>query len=350
MDKRSKVIAVVIAGLLMLVGINARAMPEQAEATRTPKSGNTASYSPYDVIAAVNAVRAANGLPAFEVNGALMAAAQAHSNYQASIGSTTHTGQGGSDVKSRALAAGYGGGADVSVTENIFGGGKASPQQAVSWWQGDSLHLNTLLSTRHTEAGAGVAEANGSIYYTLDVGAVNGGSVAPAATSAVSAAAPAAAGSAQPTAVAYGSFKIAKPGPDGSIVHVVQSGQTLWTIAAMYEVTVDNLLQLNGLNSSSFIVTGQKIIIRAPGANETEAFSTAAVQATKTAPNPTPMPRRTATRAATAQAMLLPTQASAPAASGGGAVGANLLLVLIAVLVVGGAGMMVAGFVLKRVE
>ena len=145
-----------------------------AKATRTPKNQG---YNPYDVIAAVNSVRAANGLPAFQTNGALMAAAQAHSEYQASIGSTTHTGQGGSDVKSRALAAGYGGGENVSVVENIYGGMNATPQQAVNWWQGDSLHLNTLLSTRHTDAGAGVATSGGVVYYTLDVGSVSGGPV-----------------------------------------------------------------------------------------------------------------------------------------------------------------------------
>jgi len=119
-------------------------------------------------------VRAANGLPAYQINGALMAAAQAHSGYQASIGTTTHTGQGGSDVKSRALAAGYGGGSDVSVVENIYSGMNASPQQAVQWWQGDGLHLNTLLSTRHIDIGVGVATAGNTVYYTLDVGSVAG--------------------------------------------------------------------------------------------------------------------------------------------------------------------------------
>ncbi len=353
MDKRLRMIVVLAAGFMLWAGISAGNTPVQAKATRTPKSGNASSYSAYDVIAAVNAVRAANGLAPFEINGALMAAAQAHSNYQASIGSTTHTGQGGSDVKSRAIAAGYGEGAAVSVIENIYGGGKATPQQAVAWWQGDSLHLNTLLSTRHTDVGAGVAEANGSIYYTLDVGAVTGGSSSsPATTSSgsVSAAQATASGSAQTTAVAYNPVKVAEPGPDGSIVHVVQVGQTLWTIAATYNVAVDELLQLNGLATGAFIVPGQKIIIRPPGAVETTMPTVSITEVTQVPVTPTLIPRHTATRAATEQAMLAPTQAKSLALTSRSGRGIDPLLVVIAILVVGGGVLMIVGYTLKRAE
>ncbi|MFM8321711.1 MAG: CAP domain-containing protein, partial [Chloroflexota bacterium] len=179
-----------LALLLPLYGQSARAAAAPAaaapasglaaKATKTPRSTGGAAAgapSPYDVIAAVNSVRAAHGLAGFTTNGALMAAAQAHSDYQAAIDSTTHTGSGGTTVKTRALAAGYGGGADVSVIENIYGGMGASVQNAVGWWQGDAIHLNTLLAERQTDAGAGVAvSASGVVYFTLDVGAVVGGS------------------------------------------------------------------------------------------------------------------------------------------------------------------------------
>lgn len=231
-----------------------------AKATKTPKN-NTAG-SAYDVIAGVNQIRAANGLAPLQVNAALMAAAQSHSQYQASIGQTTHIGSGGSDVKTRALAAGYGGGSDVSVIENIYGGMGATPARAVSWWQGDGPHLNTMVSTRHNEVGAGIATSGEMVFITLVVGAVNSGAPAPANPGPAVSASPAAVGPAQPTAVAYFPVNIATPQPDGSLIHIVQPGQTLWTIAASYQVPLPDLLQLNGFTESSTIFPGDQVVVK----------------------------------------------------------------------------------------
>lgn len=49
--------------------------------------------------------------------------------------------------------------------------------------------------------------------------------------------------------------------PDGSQVHIVQPGQTLWGIAQVYGVPLDTLRQLNGISGST-IYAGQAIIIR----------------------------------------------------------------------------------------
>lgn len=324
--------------------------PARAKPTRTPSGGSGNAPSPSAVIAAVNAVRSANGLAPFQTNAALMAAAQAHSNYQASIGSATHSGAGGSDVKSRALAAGYGGGADVSVIENIYSGMNASPQQAVSWWQGDSLHLGTLLATRQTEVGAGVAVSGGVVYYTLDVGVVVGGS-APA----VSTGSPAAAGTggaAATSSVAYNPVEVSTPNPDGSIIHVVKEGQTLWTIAAIYKMDINELLTINGMYPTSLIRPGQKITIRPAGQQPTDTPEGTPTEV----PTRTPRPTRTPTAPVTAAAVLAATQGVDLGGAGlGGAVaagkrGPNLLLIGIGVLVVGGAVLLLAGNLLKRVE
>jgi LysM repeat protein len=50
--------------------------------------------------------------------------------------------------------------------------------------------------------------------------------------------------------------------PDGSQVHIVQPGQTLWGIAQVYGVSLDTLRQLNGISGST-IYAGQAIIIKA---------------------------------------------------------------------------------------
>jgi hypothetical protein len=60
----------------------------------------------------------------------------------------------------------------------------------------------------------------------------------------------------------------ATPRPDGSIVHVVQEGQTLWTIAAVYGLDLAQLLSLNGLAEDSFVHPGDEVIVR-PAATAT---------------------------------------------------------------------------------
>ncbi len=210
----------------------------------------------YQVIALVNQVRASYGLPALQANSALMAAAQGHSDYQASIGSTTHSGQGGSSPLQRAMAAGYGGGAKVYVSENIYSGNNASPSQAVNWWTGDGIHLQTMINPNATDAGAGVAQSGSTVYYTLLVGYVAGspgsGSGAPPAASETKA----------PTKPPFIPLITSTPNADGSIVHVVQAGQALWNIAAIYNIPLAELLALNGLTENSFIYPGDKILIR----------------------------------------------------------------------------------------
>jgi LysM repeat protein len=349
---------------LPLLGMRSASLA--AKPTKTPKKGSgSSSGNAYDVIAAVTQVRAANGLPPFAVNGALMAAAQAHSDYQAASGSISHSGSGGSNPTSRALAAGYSG----SVIENIYGGMNASPQTAVSWWQGDSLHLNTLLSTRHTDAGAGVATSGGVVYYTLDVGSGTGGSSGSTGASTLSASGAAAA---LATAVAFNPVLIATPNPDGSIVHVVQAGQTLWAIAATYKMALADLLQLNGFTSNTFIYPGNKILIKPVGPSA--AISAGAVisitATTGTGAPGAPDPTRAATRlpktpAGSLPEIRTPTHASAMIAQGSttpvklstapapaptrpASSGPDPVLIIVAGLVLGGTGLLVVGFVLKR--
>ncbi len=214
------------------------------------------------LIAEVNSRRAANGLPAYQINSALMAAAQAHSDYQASIGSATHTGAGGSRPADRAVAAGYGGGAHVNVTENIYSGMNVSPATAVDWWIADGgWHLQGVLSSTYQDVGAGVGIADNKYYYTLDVGVVAG--AAPQANSASG-------NQANVTkAAVVKPMALATAAADGSIVHVVQSGQTLWTIAAKYNIPLQELLTLNQLNQNSFLHPGDKVVVKpssTPGA------------------------------------------------------------------------------------
>ncbi|MBU2610550.1 MAG: LysM peptidoglycan-binding domain-containing protein, partial [Chloroflexi bacterium] len=85
------------------------------------------------------------------------------------------------------------------------------------------------------------------------------------------------------------------PNPDGSIIHIVQKGDTIYGIAFAYGIPVEELLRLNGLTLDSVIHVGKQLIIR-------PAFTP-----TPTSPTSTPTRRPTATPWLTSTATLTAT-------------------------------------------
>lgn len=252
---------------------------------------SAARYSNAQELAAeVNALRAQNGLPPYQLNPVLMAVAQAHAEYMAATGMVTHYSADGSRPFQRALAAGYPVAGDLTqggfFSENIIAGRNMTAAQAVQAWTGDAPHLNTMLADHLTEMGVGVAVQGDVYYYVVDAARPASGSVAytpvnPQGT---------------PVTVAPPVVPVAvtsTPNPDGRVVHIVQSGQTLWTIAAVYGVSLEELRALNGL-SDDWIQPGQEIIVRAGN------------PVSVTPPLPTPMPSHTATAAPTLQSYAAP--------------------------------------------
>ncbi len=221
----------------------------------------SALASANELISEVNALRLENGLPAYNINSILMQIAQAHTNYQASIGTGTHYSADGSRPFQRALAAGYPVAGDLSrggfFSENIIWGTGKTAAEAVSDWQGDAPHLNTMLSPNLQDVGAGVANAGGMTYYTLDAGLASG--------SPVSYTAPAGGISAAPGTEIVSDFmlpvSVNTPNESGSVYHEVQFGQTLWSIAIAYETTVEQIKQANQLTGID-IYEGQKLLIK----------------------------------------------------------------------------------------
>jgi hypothetical protein len=53
--------------------------------------------------------------------------------------------------------------------------------------------------------------------------------------------------------------------PDGSIIHIVQPGDTMTGISTAYGVAIDTIMQLNSLRSSRFIFVGQELLIKRAG-------------------------------------------------------------------------------------
>jgi uncharacterized protein YkwD len=247
----------------------------------------------WQLIAEVNGLRAAYGLPAYEINNSLMSAAQKHSNYQAQIGTWTHTGSGGSRPHDRAVAAGYGGGAQVYVSENVATGINLSTSRTVNeMWQ-DAIHLETMISSQYTHIGAGVGHAGDLVYYTIVVGYI-AGSPGSGAEPGNSSTPSGGGGSPAPTLIPIQPISIATPGVDGSLTHVVQYGQFLENIANAYEVNLIDLLTLNGLSKETIIYPGDKLLIKAGETPESSPNLTV-LETVQESERTTPTPRVTST-------------------------------------------------------
>lgn len=252
--------------------------------TTAKVSASNSTSTQNELANAVNALRIAHGLVPYSINSTLMSIAQSHSDYQASIGIMTHYGTGGSRPFQRALAAGYPVAGDLSLggyfSENIAAGNFSIPD-VISLWQGDAPHLNTMLSTTLMDIGAGISVSGNTIYYTIDVGL---------STSSSSTDQNGATPRNYPTYPPFVSIRTVTPGGDGSITHVVQAGETLWTIASVYHLSVEDLMNLNHL-SSDIIYVGQKILIKL-ASSPTGIILTATIP-TETAilaiPSPTPL-------------------------------------------------------------
>jgi uncharacterized protein YkwD len=252
------------------------------------------------LLAEINGFRGANGLAPLSENIYLNIAAQNQADYIASTGVGSHIGEGGSTSSDRALAAGYGEGATIWVTENwAKGPGLTASECVYDMWAPSSDHLDNMLTTWHNEFGAGVAlDINGFTVYVAVFGHTSGSSVPVQSTSAPSG----------PTATQVPYIQpvtTSTPNPDGSVVHIVQPGQSLYPIAEAYGVSLADILALNNLTEEDPIFPEQALLIVPASAtltptNETpdaEDFTptpqptpTETPQATLTAAEPTPTP------------------------------------------------------------
>jgi LysM repeat protein len=251
----------------------------------------SAQSSAGDLVNAVNALRAARGLSPYQVDGNLMAFAKEHSEYQASIGTVTHTHIDGSTPE------------QDNVFENVAEGLNLPAETVVNQLWSDSLHQSTMIGIKAGYIGAGVATSNGVTYYTIDIRKTEGftytpqvvPTAAPGSTAVVSQQTPAS------TPIPFVALATATPHSNGMVIHIVGYGQTLFNIALAYGVTVPELQNLNNMASSTNIYAGQKLLIRAPNpALATAALLTAtAAHVTPTVPHTATATRRpTATRTA----------------------------------------------------
>jgi len=125
----------------------------------------------YDVITAVNALRASYGLTPYTVDNLLMLAAQGQADYLASIAQNIgngYIGPGGTDADARALAVGYPYVEGFDINENwasIPLGMSIESLIATGW--SDDVHMHTMLHEHDQHIGAGVAVSGSTAYIVV---------------------------------------------------------------------------------------------------------------------------------------------------------------------------------------
>jgi len=209
------------------------------------------STSRSELILAMNTLRVSNGLPALIEDPIINAVAQVTAETMAANNMSWHIG----DVRGRLAAAGYGGGDTVWATEN-FAVGNMSIDQVMQVWA-DSEHMRPAVTPAYCHVGAGVAQAaDGRHYYILQAAYISTqscGSYVPGT------------GSGDPPVLPVSQLiipvKVATPDPQGRIYHIVQAGQSFWSIAIAYQITIHDLEVWNNLSREYGLSVGQKLFI-----------------------------------------------------------------------------------------
>ncbi|MGH9133133.1 MAG: CAP domain-containing protein [Ilumatobacteraceae bacterium] len=113
----------------------------------------------------IDAARAEHGLPPYQYDAAVAAAATAHSADQAAHDRMSHTGSDGSNAGQRLTRYGV---TWQSWGENV-GAGFTEPASLLQAWLDSPSHRPTVLSSTYTRVGVGVvAAADGTRYWTMD--------------------------------------------------------------------------------------------------------------------------------------------------------------------------------------
>jgi LysM repeat protein len=222
--------------------------------------------SAYELILAMNTLRVSYGLPALIEDPIVNAVAQSTAATMAANNMSWHIG----DVRGRIAAAGYGGGGIVWATENfaVSSGGMGIDEIMAAW--ADPDHMRPAVNPAYCHVGAGAAQtSDGRIYYILQAAYVSGQECGSAS--------PSPGGTPQPGIVPNPvsqliiPVKIATADAEGKIFHDVQAGQSFWSIAIAYQITIRDLEVWNNLSRTIPLRAGQRLFI--PGKN-TAGFAT----------------------------------------------------------------------------
>jgi LysM repeat protein len=245
--------------LALLAGLFAP--PASVQAYRPKADGVTA----FDLIIAMNTLRASNGLPQLIEDPIIDSVAQSTAEIMAASQMSWHIG----DVSGRVQAAGYGGGAKVWATENFAAGSTFSIDEIMLVWS-DASHMIPALNPAYCNIGAGTAKSSsGLTYYVLQAAYTTakacGEYKSPTGSTTNQTGGTTTEGRVPGVSQLIVPVKIAAPDAEGRIYHVVEAGQSFWSIAVAYKITIKDIESWNNLSKDSKLQIGQKLFI--PGAS-----------------------------------------------------------------------------------
>ena len=253
--------------IVLLAGFGAFSRSEAVHADEAPQSP-AQQVSAYELILAMNTLRVSYGLPALIEDPIVNAVAQSTAATMAANNMSWHIG----DVRGRIAAAGYGSGGTVWATENFAVGSAGTGIDEIMATWADPDHMRPAVTPAYCHVGAGVAQAsNGRIYYILQAAYVSGqecGSISSSGGTTQPGTVP---NIVPPVSQLIIPVKIATPDAEGRVFHVVQAGQSFWSIAITYQITIHDLEVWNNVSRTIPLQSGQRLFI--PG-KDTEGYAT----------------------------------------------------------------------------
>lgn len=123
--------------------------------------------------------------------------------------------------------------------------------------------MNTMLSQNFTHIGAGISQGKGGYYYALDCAAATGSGQMQTGASAILTSIPASESGNSAGISQYMVPVILNTAlPSGDVLHKVQYGQSLWSIAIEYGTTIKNIQSLNNLGEDLVVYQGQELLVK----------------------------------------------------------------------------------------
>ena len=214
--------------------------------------------SAYDLILAMNTLRVSNGLPALIEDPIVDAVAQSTAATMAANNMSWHIGNG----RGRIAAAGYGGGGTVWATENFaIGYGSIGIDEIMAMWA-DPDHMLPAVTPAYCNIGAGAAQtSDGRTYFILQAAYVSGQACGSSSPSSSSGGTSSTGTVINPVSQIIIPVKIATPDADGKIYHTVQAGQSFWSIAIAYHITIHDIEVWNNISRNTPLHAGEKLFI-----------------------------------------------------------------------------------------